>query len=642
MGKVHNIFSRRNILMLVDAVIAGVGYLMAYMITLSANQLINYIPLYKETFFLFAVIYLTVYYFMGIYGQMWRYADADEYQLCSIASVCAGGIFIVLSEIIGYNVPIRIQIAAPMIVMGMVIASRITYKTLSQYKRRKAHEDEISSNEESAEASDARNKRLAIVGAGDAGVQLLREIKNNPSLRYDPVCFVDDNPHKMGRSILGVKIAGPVDKIGHIVKNNRIEKIIIAMPSIKASDKKRIVEKCSETKCKVKILPGIPLILKPQDEKTELMGRLRNIDVEDLLSRDSIKVNEVDIESYIKGKNVLVTGGGGSIGSEICRQAVNFGAKKLVILDNYENNAYNIEQELKRDYGYIPQVEIITVRERDTLDRFFSEYIRANEKIDVVFHAAAHKHVPLMEHNPDQAVMNNVLGTYNVAQMCDRYGVDRMILISTDKAVNPTNVMGATKRACEMVVQAMNRKSKHTVYAAVRFGNVLGSNGSVIPLFKKQIEKGGPVTVTHPDIIRYFMTIPEAVSLVLNAGGMAKGGEIFVLDMGDPVKITDLAENMIKLAGLTIGKDIDIEFTGLRPGEKLFEELLMAEEGLEKTGSDKIFIGKPGHIKEDAVFEWIRNAEQDIKHCSSAVTVAKLKELVDTFKSPEEINEIAE
>ena len=641
MGKVHNILSRRNILMLVDAMIAGVGYLIAYMMTLSGGQLINYIQLYKETFFLFAVIYLTVYYFMGIYGQMWRYADADEYQLCSIASVCAGGIFIVLSEMIGYNVPIRIQIAAPIIVMGTVIASRITYKTLSQYKRRKAHEDEISSNEESAEASDARNKRLAIVGAGDAGVQLLREIKNNPSLRYDPVCFVDDNPHKMGRSILGVKIAGPVDKIGRIVEHNRIEKIIIAMPSIKASDKKRIVEKCSETKCKVKILPGIPLILKPQDEKTELMGRLRNIDVEDLLSRDSIKVNEVDIESYIKGKNVLVTGGGGSIGSEICRQAVNFGAKRLVILDNYENNAYDIEQELKRDYGYIPQVEIITVRERDTLDRFFSEYIRSNGKIDVVFHAAAHKHVPLMEHNPDQAVMNNIMGTYNVAQMCDRYGVDRMILISTDKAVNPTNVMGATKRACEMVVQAMNRKSTHTVYSAVRFGNVLGSNGSVIPLFKKQIEKGGPVTVTHPDIIRYFMTIPEAVSLVLNAGGMAKGGEIFVLDMGDPVKITDLAENMIKLAGLTIGKDIDIEFTGLRPGEKLFEELLMAEEGLEKTGSDKIFIGKPGQIKEDAVFEWIRSAEQDIKHCSSAATVAKLKELVDTFKSPEEINEIA-
>ena len=639
MGKVHNILSRRNVLMLVDANIAGAGYFFAYTMTLGGDQLTGYIPLYKQTFFLFVVIYLTVYYFMGIYGQMWRYADADEYQLCSIASVLAGGIFVVLSEMIGYNVPIRIQIAAPLIVMGTVIASRITYKVFSQYRRRKAHENNISSGEGSRKVSDTKNKRIVIVGAGDAGVQLLKEIKNNPSLKYEPVCFVDDNPHKMGRSILGVKIAGPVDKIGHIVKNNRIEKIIIAMPSIKASDKKRIVEKCSETKCKVKILPGIPLILKPQDEKTELMGRLRNIDVEDLLSRDSIKVNEVDIESYIKGKNVLVTGGGGSIGSEICRQAVNFGAKKLVILDNYENNAYDIEQELKRDYGYTPQVEIITVRERDTLDRFFSEYIRANGKIDVVFHAAAHKHVPLMEHNPDQAVMNNVLGTYNVAQMCDRYGVDRMILISTDKAVNPTNVMGATKRACEMVVQAMNRKSKHTIYAAVRFGNVLGSNGSVIPLFKKQIEKGGPVTVTHPDIIRYFMTIPEAVSLVLNAGGMAKGGEIFVLDMGDPVKITDLAENMIKLAGLTIGKDIDIEFTGLRPGEKLFEELLMAEEGLEKTGSDKIFIGKPGQIKEDAVFEWIRNAEQDIKHCSSAVTVAKLKELVDTFKSPEEIND---
>ena len=292
MGKVHNILSRRNILMLVDANIAGVGYLIAYMMTLSGGQLINYMPLYKETFFLFAVIYLTVYYFMGIYGQMWRYADADEYQLCSIASILAGGIFIVISEIIGYNVPIRIQIAAPLIVMGTVIASRITYKAILQQRRWLMNKRRADSGilDEGTECT--AKKRLAIVGAGDAGVQLLREIKNNPSLKYEPVCFVDDNPHKMGRSILGVKIAGPVDKIGHIVKNNRIEKIIIAMPSIKASDKKRIVEKCSETKCKVKILPGIPLILKPQDEKTELMGRLRNIDVEDLLSRDSIKVND--------------------------------------------------------------------------------------------------------------------------------------------------------------------------------------------------------------------------------------------------------------------------------------------------------------------------------------------------------------
>ncbi|WP_028828654.1 polysaccharide biosynthesis protein [Proteocatella sphenisci] len=637
----QKIFSRRSTLMLIDMAIAGVGYFFAYVMTLNNEQVISYIPLFKQTFFLFIVIYLIVYYFMGIYGQMWRYADADEYQLCSVASIFAGGIFIVLSELASYNVPVRIQIAAPLIVMGIVIASRITYKTALQQRKRLISSIFSDSDKSEAQTGHVAKKRLAIIGAGDAGVQLLKEIKNNPNLKYEPVCFVDDNPKKTGRSILGIPIYGPTDKIQEIVKRKKIEKIIIAMPSLESSDKKRIVEQCSDTKCKVKILPGIPLVLKSHDDKTELMGRLRNINVEDLLSRDSIKVNEVDIESYIKGKNILVTGGGGSIGSEICRQAVNFGAKRLVIIDNYENNAYDIEQELKRDYGYVPQVEIITVREKDTLDKFFCNFKDKYGKIDVVFHAAAHKHVPLMEHNPDQAVMNNILGTYNVATMCDKYGVGRMILVSTDKAVNPTNVMGATKRACEMVIQAMNKKSKHTRYAAVRFGNVLGSNGSVIPLFKKQIEKGGPVTVTHPDIIRYFMTIPEAVSLVLNAGGMAKGGEIFVLDMGDPVKITDLADNMIKLAGLTAGKDINIEFTGLRPGEKLFEELLMAEEGITKTDSAKIFIGKPNEVREDKIFEWIQDVEHNMKHYNSTITVSKLKELVDTFKTPEEINEIA-
>ncbi len=306
-----------------------------------------------------------------------------------------------------------------------------------------------------------------------------------------------------------------------------------------------------------------------------------------------------------------------------------------MIIDNYENNAYDIEQELKRDYGFTPQVEIITVREKNALDKFFSEYEKSNGRIDVVFHAAAHKHVPLMEHNPDQAVMNNIMGTYNVASMCDKYRVGKMILVSTDKAVNPTNVMGATKRACEMVIQAMNKKSKTTVYTAVRFGNVLGSNGSVIPLFRKQIEKGGPVTVTHPDIIRYFMTIPEAVSLVLNAGGMAKGGEIFVLDMGEPVKIVDLAKNIIRLSGLTIGKDIDIEFTGLRPGEKLYEELLMSDEGLLTTSSEKIFIGKPGKIDEQNLFDWVDEMEKNISSYSRSEIIEQLRLIVDTFKPSE-------
>ncbi|WP_028828661.1 polysaccharide biosynthesis protein [Proteocatella sphenisci] len=634
----NKIFNRRNTLMLIDVLLAVIGYFAAFLITLSADQVASYTYTFKQSFFILAVIYSATFYFTHIYEQMWRYADASEYQKCAISSMVAGAIFVVAGEIAGYNVPIRIQIVAPVIIMGLVIASRIIYKIVIQKERRKAHQNhvEISRNKTDINKEN-KNNRLAIVGAGDAGVQLLREIRNNRSLRYDPVCFVDDNPQKIGRTIYGVDIRGPVADIEHIVETSAIETIIIAVPSMNSSDKKRIVEQCSNTSCKIKILPGIPVMLAAEDyeRNIELIGRLRNIDIEDLLARDSIKVSEVDIASYISGKNILVTGGGGSIGSEICRQVVTFGANRLVIVDNYENNAYEIEQELKRDYGFTPQVEIITVREYDSLDKFFCNFIDKYGKIDVVFHAAAHKHVPLMEHNPDQAVANNVSGTYNVAKLCNKYKVDKMILVSTDKAVNPTNVMGATKRVCEMVVQAMNDISDHTVYSAVRFGNVLGSNGSVIPLFRKQIEKGGPVTVTHPDIIRYFMTIPEAVSLVLNAGGMAKGGEIFVLDMGEPVKIVDLAKNIIRLSGLMLGRDIDIEFTGLRPGEKLYEELLMSEEGLSLTSSEKIFIGKPGTIDKEQLFDWIDNMEKNRYSYSSSNIIEQLRLLVDTFKPSE-------
>lgn len=626
--------SRRSLLMLIDSGIIITGYFLAYLMTLNHEQLFEYIPKYKESFFMLYAIYIGVFYYMKIYGQMWRYADAAEYQLCAVSSLMAGGLFTFLSETAGFNIPIRIQVTTPVIVMFLIILSRIMYKGLRMIINRKLKKKENNSK---------KIKRLAIVGGGDSGVQLLREIRNNKSLNYETVCFVDDDPAKLGRVIMGVPIYGPVDNIKDITQYNEIEKIIISMPSATAEETKRIAELCTETDCIVKILPGIPSILNSEfkaGQKGDLLNKLRNIDVEDLLARETIKVNDADIKGCIKGKTVLVTGGGGSIGSELCRQAVIYGAKKLVILDNYENNAYDIEQELKREYDFEPQVEVITVRELGSLDKFFRDYMNTNPPIDLVFHAAAHKHVPLMEHNPEQAIKNNILGTYNVAKMCDKYKIPKMILISTDKAVNPTNVMGATKRACEMVIQAMNQKSQNTVYAAVRFGNVLGSNGSVIPLFKKQIENGGPITVTHPEIIRYFMTIPEAVSLVMNAGAMAKGGEIFVLDMGSPVKITDLAKNMIRLSGLKPEEDIKIEFTGLRPGEKLFEELLMAEEGLQKTESKKIFIGNPINIKPEKVFNWLEDVEKNVNSYTNGTGVAKLKELVDTYKTKNDIEDM--
>lgn len=628
------ILSRRSLLMLIDSVIVVIGYFSAYIATLNGEQLLGYIPTYKESFFMLLAIYISVFYFMKIYGQMWRYADATEYQLCAVSCLIAGGLFTFFSEIAGFNIPIRIQVTTPVIVMFLIIFSRITYKGARQIRCKK-HKRQENCNK--------KTKRIAIIGAGDSGVQLLREIKNNKNLNYEAVCFIDDDFVKIGRVILGVPIYGPIENIKDIAEFNDIEKLIIAIPSASSEETKRIAEFCTETKCVVKILPGIPSILKnelKQGQKIELLNKLRNIDVEDLLARDTIQVNDGDIKSCVKGKTVLVTGGGGSIGSELCRQAVIYGAKKLIILDNYENNAYDIEQELKREYDFEPQVEVITVRELGSLDKFFTDYLKVHPPIDLVFHAAAHKHVPLMEHNPEQAIKNNILGTYNVAKMCDKYKVPKMILISTDKAVNPTNVMGATKRACEMVVQVMNKKSQNTIYSAVRFGNVLGSNGSVIPLFKKQIENGGPITVTHPDIIRYFMTIPEAVSLVMNAGAMAKGGEIFVLDMGSPVKITDLAKNMIRLSGLEPDKDIKIEFTGLRPGEKLFEELLMAEEGLQKTESKKIFIGNPVDIKLEKVFDWLEDVEKNVNSYTNGSGVAKLKELVDTYKTKNDIDEM--
>lgn len=426
--------------------------------------------------------------------------------------------------------------------------------------------------------------RVMIIGAGKAGTLILREMKASEKVHGYPVCMIDDDRDKQGRVIDGVSIVGDRKDIARLVREMEIDEIYVAIPTASPEDIRDILKICHETGCQVKILPGVYQIM--NGEVT--ISRLRKVEIEDLLGREPVNVNLDEIMGYVKGKVVLVTGGGGSIGSELCRQLAGHKVKQLIIFDIYENNAYEIQQELKRKYPHLDLVVLIgSVRNTNRLDYLFRTY-----KPDIVYHAAAHKHVPLMEDSPNEAIKNNVLGTYKTARAAIRYKAKRFILISTDKAVNPTNIMGASKRLCEMVVQMSNQKSS-TEFVAVRFGNVLGSNGSVIPLFKQQIENGGPVTVTHKDIIRYFMTIPEAVSLVIQAGAYAKGGEIFVLNMGNPVRILDMAENLIRLSGYEPYKDIDICFTGLRPGEKLYEELLMDEEGLQKTVNDRIFIGKP-------------------------------------------------
>jgi len=464
--------------------------------------------------------------------------------------------------------------------------------------------------------------RAMIVGAGNAGAAIIREIQTSDKISYIPVCVIDDDEGKTGRDIMGVKIVGTTAEIKKYAELYAVDEILIAIPSATKADIKRIYEICKTTHCKVKTLPGIYQIV--NGEAT--MAAFREVRITDLLGREQIKVNLDEIMGYIEGQTVLVTGGGGSIGSELCRQIATHNPKKLIILDIYENNAYDIEQELKRRHPELNMLALIaSIRDAGKMADVFEKY-----RPDIVFNAAAHKHVPLMETSPNEAVKNNVFGTLNVARCADEYGVKTFVQISTDKAVNPTNIMGATKRICEMIIQTIGRNSKHTNFVAVRFGNVLGSNGSVIPLFEKQIAEGGPVTVTHKDIIRYFMTIPEAVSLVLQAGAYAKGGQIFVLDMGEPVKIYDLACNLIRLSGLEPGVDIEIKCTGLRPGEKLYEERLMDEEGMQTTPNGLISIANP--IKLDEDFLWSKLKELYSAAYAETPDMKKLvSELVTTY-----------
>ena len=440
-----------------------------------------------------------------------------------------------------------------------------------------------------------------VIGAGEAGSMIIHELKSSGKLSSKVVCVIDDNPSKKGKYLHGVKVVGDRSVIIKYAEKYRVNEIILAIPSASTKTTREILRICNQTNCKLKVLPGMYQFVTGEVS----VSKLRDVSIDDLLGRDTINIDLESVAGYVCEKVVLVTGGGGSIGSELCRQIAAHHPRRLIILDIYENNAYDIQQELKKKYpGLALEVLIGSVRNTKRMETIMERY-----RPDVVYHAAAHKHVPLMEDSPNEAIKNNVFGTYKTARAADKFGVKRFVLISTDKAVNPTNIMGASKRMCEMIIQTFDRHSS-TEYVAVRFGNVLGSNGSVIPLFKKQMESGGPVTVTHPDIIRYFMTLPEAVSLVLQAGAYAKGGEIFVLDMGEPVKIADLAKNLIRLSGYTLGVDMDIVYTGLRPGEKLYEEMLTKEEGLQKTENDLIYIGKPLEFDENFFLEELKKLEK--------------------------------
>ncbi len=524
----------------------------------------------------FIVITLLIFWAAKLYHTLWRFANSRE--LVGIVAAVAGStIFTIIYSYFTYNAVPRSFFAIYFICLLICVCftrySTIIIRTLVESRNHGRH---------------ARN--TMIIGAGEAGNMVMKELIMSNYLDARIKCFIDDDKHKQNNYIHGVKVVGGRDKIIESVKKYDINEIIIAMPSIGKKTTKEIVDICKDTNCDLKILPGVYQFVTGDLD----LSMIRNVQIEDLLGRETVDVDVQSIMSYVSKKCILVTGGGGSIGSELCRQIAANHPRRLIILDIYENNAYDIQQELKQKYPHLDLIVLIgSVRNTNRVNSIFEQY-----RPEIVYHAAAHKHVPLMEDSPNEAIKNNVFGTYKVATAADRYGAKRFVLISTDKAVNPTNIMGASKRMCEMIVQSFNNRSD-TDFVAVRFGNVLGSNGSVIPLFKKQIEAGGPVTVTHPDVVRYFMTIPEAVSLVLEAGAAAKGGEIFVLDMGEPVRIDDLARNLIRLSGYTVGEDIEIEYTGLRPGEKLFEELLMNEEGLQQTANKMIYVGKPIEFDED-------------------------------------------
>ncbi len=549
-----------------------------------------------------------------LYRSVWRYASATELVNIVFATTTAAVVHMAFCNITGWNMPRSYYFLYWILLFGMVSCIRFSYRILmllgTKYR----------------ETTDKTGKTaVMLIGAGAAANAILKEIESSRYLNMQVKCIIDDQVGCHGKFMRGVPIVGGRDRIVEAAGQYGIDEIIFAIPSANTKTRKEILDICKESGCKLRALPGVYQLINGDVSVSEL----KEVEIEDLLGREPIQINTAEVLDYVRGKTVMVTGGGGSIGSELCRQIAAHEPRHLVIVDIYENSVYEIQQELLRKYPELDMTVLIaSVRNTSRINAIFEKY-----RPDIVYHAAAHKHVPLMEDSPNEAIKNNVFGTYKTARAADRYGTEKFVLISTDKAVNPTNVMGASKRICEMVVQMMNQRSR-TSFVAVRFGNVLGSNGSVIPLFKKQIAEGGPVTVTHPDIIRYFMTIPEAVSLVLQAGAYAKGGEIFVLDMGEPMRILDLAQNLIKLSGCRVGEDIEIKFTGLRPGEKMYEELLMDEEGLKQTANRRIFIGRPIEFDSEIFERQLEKLGADAD-AETADIRRDVKEIVPTYQYEE-------
>lgn len=615
----------RNIFLILIDICIIIGIYLISMLFLDIN-IDNVTDFIKEIVLAIAVyeIFLNIFH---MYQNMMRYEVGKDYVNYIISAFFAVTILSGLDLIfhLKYINP-KLNILSGVLIAGTFVMYRLAGRSILSRRMDKKEKDK-----QPVEKKKISN--LLIIGAGMGAREIVIAVKNSMRNKYNIVGIIDDDMSKLNHYILGVKVLGTRYDIPKVVSENDVDIIFFAINKIDPASRKKIIEICQETGVKTRVLPTTEEVI----DKQGAINSLRDIEIEDLLGRDAIHLDNKNIHSLIKNKVVLVTGGGGSIGSELCRQIIKYEPKRLVILDIYENNLYDIEVELKSAYPKASiDAVVASVRDKDRLEEVFKEY-----KPEIVFHAAAHKHVPLMENNPLEAIKNNVFGTYNVVNCADEFEVEKFILISTDKAVNPTNIMGATKRVCEMIVQAKNKVSK-TEYAAVRFGNVLGSNGSVIPLFKKQIAKGGPVTVTHKDITRFFMTIPEAVQLILQAVTYAKGGEIFVLDMGEPVKIYDLAVNVIKLLGYEPNVDIPIQITGLRPGEKLYEEILMSEEGLTATKHEKIFVTEPMHLEMEELQEKLDKLEtlEYDENYSREHVKETLKSVVPTFKDPEEVNNI--
>lgn len=598
------------LLIILDSILINFSYMFSLWLRFDGKIDLRYIEVISDNYLVFTLIKILVIGFFGVYKSLWKYASIFE--LFQVVYAMIVGNLIVLSYILftGAYLPRSVYIMNTILDIILIVSSRFSYRVLRRIKNGEL-------------LFKHKAKKVLVIGAGSAGASIIKEYKKNLFLNSYVVALIDDDVNKIGKRINGVPIVGNRDAIVRTCEKYNIDEIIISIPSANNKEIREISQICKDTQCKLLTLPNLSDLI----EGKVSINSIRPVQIEDLLGRDEVNLDIDEISGFIDDKNIVVTGGGGSIGSEIVRQLLKFSPRKIILLDVYENCLYDLQNEIKGiSKDIIIESSIASVRDYKRLDCIFKE-----NDIDIVFHAAAHKHVPLMEHSPGESIKNNVIGTYNIASCAHENKVDRFVMISTDKAVNPTNIMGATKRFAEMIVQSLNEISP-TEFVAVRFGNVLGSNGSVVPLFKRQIEKGGPITVTHPEITRYFMTIPEASQLVIQAGAMAKGGEIFVLDMGEPVKILDLAKDLITLSGYKPYDDIPIMITGLRPGEKLYEELLMAEEGLSSTAHNKIFVGAPTFTNLEVVEERIERFKSLLDNCEDSELIDIMAEYIDTYK----------